>query len=352
MNETVIVTGGLGYIGSHTVVELLNDDYEVVVIDNLSNSNIKVLDGIRKITNKSVDFLDYDIRDYSKLEGIIGYYQLTLKGIIHFAACKSVGESMLNPSKYYDNNVTGTLNLLRAMKRYKAKNLVFSSSCTVYGQADDLPVTEKTPQKPAESVYGRTKQICEQMITDFHKEYNYNSILLRYFNPIGAHESALIGELPNGTPDNLLPYIAQTASGKRDVLTVFGTDYNTKDGTCIRDYLHVVDLAKAHVKALNVTSEKCLSAEPVNLGTGTGYSVKEVLDTFEKENDLKVNTFYGERRSGDVEAIYADPSYAYELLNWKTELGLKEMVTSVWKWEQSLLKKCMKSCCKCSCKSK
>lgn len=349
--NTVIVTGGLGYIGSHTVVELLNDNYEVVVVDNLSNSSLKVLDGIHEITNKSVDFLDYDIRDYSKLEGVIGYYQQSIAGVIHFAACKSVGESMLNPSKYYDNNVTGTNNLLRAMKRYKAKNLVFSSSCTVYGQADDLPVTEKTPQKPAESVYGRTKQICEQMITDFHSEYEYNSILLRYFNPIGAHESALIGELPIGTPDNLLPYVAQTASGERESLTVFGTDYDTKDGTCIRDYIHVVDLAKAHVKALKVTAEKSLSAEPVNLGTGTGYSVKEVLDAFEKENKIKVNTIYGERRKGDIESIYADPSYSKELLNWEAELGLKEMVTSVWNWQKRLPKKCG-SGCKCSCGKK
>tara|TARA_A100001037_G_scaffold244817_1_gene225840 strand:+ start:36675 stop:37733 length:1059 start_codon:yes stop_codon:yes gene_type:complete len=338
--KTVIVTGGLGYIGSHTVVELLNEGYEVVVLDNLSNSSEKVIDGIRAITKKSVHFFDVDLRDYDKLESAIGYYQQSIVGVIHFAACKSVGESMKYPSKYYDNNVAGTNNLLMAMKRYNVGNLIFSSSCTVYGEADDLPVTEQTPQKPAESVYGRTKQINEQMIKDMHREHDFNSVLLRYFNPIGAHETALIGELPNGTPDNLLPYVAETAIGKRDLFTVFGDDYDTKDGTCVRDYIHVVDLAKAHVVALEVSVKKNLKGEPVNLGTGKGYSVKEVLDAFEKENDIKVNTHYGNRRKGDVEAIYADPSYAYKLLGWKAQLGLKEMVTSVWKWQKAISSKC------------
>ena len=350
--ETVIVTGGLGYIGSHTVVELLNANYDVVVIDNFSNSSEKVIDRIHAITKKKFDFIEADLRNYTRIESAIGFYQQSTVGVIHFAACKSVGESMKNPSKYYDNNVTGTNNLLMAMKRYKADNLVFSSSCTVYGQADDLPVTEQTPQKPAESVYGRTKQINEQMIKDFHNEYKFNSILLRYFNPIGAHKTSLIGELPNGTPDNLLPYVAQTAAGERDLLTVYGDDYNTKDGTCIRDYIHVVDLAKAHVTAMKTSVEKNLKAEPVNLGTGKGYSVKEVLEAFETENDIKVNTHYGNRRKGDVEAIYADPSYAYELLNWKAELGLKEMVKSVWNWQKTLTKKSCGSGCKCRCKSK
>lgn len=338
--KTVIVTGGLGYIGSHTVVELLNEEYEVVVIDNLSNSSENVIDGIRAITKKSVHFFDIDIRDYDKLEGAIGYYQQSIVGVIHFAACKSVGESMKEPSKYYDNNVAGTNNLLMLMKKYKVPTLVFSSSCTVYGETDDLPVTEQSSIKPAESVYGRTKQINEQMIKDFHLEYNFNSILLRYFNPIGAHESALIGELPNGTPDNLLPYISQTASGERKEFTVFGTNYDTKDGTCIRDYIHVVDLAKAHIVAMKTSAEKKLKSEAVNLGTGKGYSVKEVLHAFETENDVKVNTIYGKKRKGDVEAIYADPSYAKELLNWEAELGLKEMVTSVWKWQKTISNKC------------
>jgi len=338
--KTVIVTGGLGYIGSHTVVELLNEGYEVVVLDNLSNSSEKVIDGIRAITKKSIHFFDVDLRDYDKLESAIGYYQQSIVGIIHFAACKSVGESMKYPSKYYDNNVAGTNNLLMAMKRYNVGNLIFSSSCTVYGEADDLPVTEQTPQKPAESVYGRTKQINEQMIKDMHREHDFNSVLLRYFNPIGAHETALIGELPNGTPDNLLPYVAETAIGKRDSFTVFGDDYDTEDGTCVRDYLHVVDLAKAHVMALEVSVKKNLKAEPVNLGTGNGYSVKQVLEAFEKENDVKVNTHYGNRRKGDVEAIYADPRYAYKLLGWKTKLGLKDMVRSVWKWQKAISSKC------------
>ena len=209
--NTIIVTGGLGYIGSHTVVELLKEGYEVVVIDNLSNSSENVIDGIRAITKKGVHFFNVDIRDYDELEKAFGYYQQDIKAVVHFAACKSVGESMKEPSKYYDNNVAGTNNLLMVMKYYNIKNLIFSSSCTVYGQADELPITEKTPQKPAESVYGRTKQICEQMITDFHIEHDFNSTLLRYFNPIGSHESALIGELPNGVPDNLIPYVTQTA---------------------------------------------------------------------------------------------------------------------------------------------
>ena len=211
-----------------------------------------------------------------------------------------------------------------------------------------MPVTEQTPQKPAESVYGRSKQICEQMIKDFHAEHNFNSVLLRYFNPIGAHESALIGELPNGTPDNLLPYVAQTASGKRELFTVFGDDYNTEDGTCVRDYLHVVDLAKAHVVAMEKSTEKNLKAEPINLGTGKGYSVKQVLEAFETENNIKVNTHYGNRRKGDVEAIYADPSYAFEILGWTTKYELKDMVKSVWKWELNLQNKtCSKNTCKC-----
>ena len=334
--KTIVVTGGLGYIGSHTVVELLNEGYEVVIIDNLSNSSEDVIDGIRAITKKSVHFFNVDIRDYDQLESAIGYYQQSIIGIIHFAACKSVGESMKCPSKYYDNNVAGTNNLLMVMNRYNIKNLIFSSSCTVYGQADELPITEKTPQKPAESVYGRTKQICEQMITDFHIEHDFNSVLLRYFNPIGSHESSLIGELPNGIPDNLIPYVTQTASGKREKLIVFGTDYDTPDGTCIRDYIHVVDLAKAHVKAIEICNKEQFKAIPINLGTGNGYSVKEVIDTFEKENKIKLNVEYGERREGDITSAYADASLAFELLNWKAELGLKEMVKSAWNWEQTL----------------
>jgi len=335
MKQTIIVTGGLGYIGSHTVVELLNEDYDVVVIDNLSNSSESVIDGIRAITKKGIHFCNIDIRNYDALEEIIGYYQESATAVIHFAACKSVGESMSKPDKYYDNNVNGTLNLLRAMKKYNIGNLIFSSSCTVYGQADELPITEKTPIKPAESVYGRTKQICEQMIKDFHAEYNFSSILLRYFNPIGSHSSAEIGELPNGIPDNLIPYITQTAIGKREQLTVFGTDYDTKDGTCVRDYIHVVDLAKAHVCALKASNKKDYTSEPINLGTGNGYTVKEVLNAFEEYNDVILNVKFGERRSGDVTSAYANADYAYSELNWKCELGLKEMVISAWKWEQN-----------------
>lgn len=335
MKNIIIVTGGLGYIGSHTVVELLNEDYEVVVIDNLSNSTEDVIGGIRKITKKGIHFLNIDIRNYDDLERTFSYYQLDIHAVIHFAASKSVGESVTNPSKYYDNNVAGTNNVLMAMKKFDVKNLIFSSSCTVYGQADELPITEKTPIKPAESVYGRTKQICEQMIKDFHAEHDFSSILLRYFNPIGSHSSAEIGESPNGIPDNLIPYVTQTAIGKREQLTVFGTDYDTKDGTCVRDYIHVVDLAKAHVCALKASNKKDYTAEPINLGTGNGYTVKEVLNAFEEYNDVILNVKFGERRSGDITSAYANADYAYSELNWKCELGLKEMVISAWKWEQN-----------------
>jgi UDP-glucose 4-epimerase len=236
---------------------------------------------------------------------------------------------------------------LKCMKKHNINNLIFSSSCTVYGQADELPITEQTPIKPAESVYGRTKQICENMISDFHAEFDFNSILLRYFNPIGAHETGLIGESPNGIPDNLIPYVTQTAIGIRKELTVFGTDYDTKDGTCVRDYIHVVDLAKAHVCAITATNNKKYIAEPINLGTGNGYTVKEVLNAFEEYNDVILNIKFGERRSGDVTSAFANADYAYSELNWKAELGLKEMVKSAWLWEKNLKKKCCNNC-KCS----
>ena len=329
--NTIIVTGGLGYIGSHTVVELLQKGYEVVVIDNLSNSSEDVIDGIRAITKKSFHFLNADIRDYDELEKAFGYYQRDTKAVVHFAACKSVGESMKHPSKYYDNNVAGTNNLLMVMKHFDVKNLIFSSSCTVYGQADELPITEKTPQKPAESVYGRTKQINEQMITDFHIEHDFNSILLRYFNPIGAHETALIGELPNGVPDNLIPYVTQTASGKRKELTVFGTDYDTPDGTCIRDYIHVVDLAKSHVLAMDFLINNP-GKHAFNVGTGIGVSVLDAIKAFEKTNNLSINYSIGPRRSGDIEQIYANSSLVKAKLGWEAKESLEQAMKSAWDW--------------------
>lgn len=334
----ILVTGGLGYIGSHTVVELLHDGHDIVIIDNLSNSSMKVLEGIGKACGLSrykdlLNFYRVDIRDEPHLNRLFREYNFEC--VVHFAACKSVGESMTDPSKYYDNNVRGTYNLLNSIHSHGVKNLIFSSSCTVYGQADNLPITEQTPIKPAESVYGRTKQICEQMIADMHLGYDYNSMLLRYFNPIGAHESACIGERPNGIPDNLIPYVTQTAAGKRDKITVHGTDYDTPDGTAIRDYIHVVDLARAHAKAVKTCIEgNKFRGEPINLGTGNGYSVKQVLDAFEKHNDIKLNIEYGPRRAGDITAAWADASHAKKTLGWSAELGLQQMVTSAWKWEQ------------------
>lgn len=330
----ILVTGGLGYIGSHTVVELVLAGHDVVVIDNLSNSSIDTLDNIYSITNQHVEFYRVDLRDEFHLERVFREID-DIEHVIHFAACKSVSESMNHPGKYYDNNVRGSLNLLNCVKDHDIKTFIFSSSCTVYGQADKLPITELTPIKPAESVYGRTKQICEQVIEDFHLCHEFNSVLLRYFNPIGSHESARIGELPNGVPDNLIPYVTQAAAGQRDKITVFGTDYDTPDGTCVRDYIHVVDLAKAHVRALETCAHARFHAESINLGTGNGYSVKQVLDAFEKHNNIKLNIEYGPRRDGDITAAWADATKAKTLLGWNANLDLEHMVTSAWQWQLS-----------------
>lgn len=327
-----LVTGGLGYIGSHTCVELMQAGHDVTIIDNLSNSNHTMLDNIHNIvTDRVAEFYHADLRDTPHMSRL--FHEAEFDVVVHFAACKSVGESMENPDKYYDNNVKGTYNLLSCMQRNNINNLIFSSSCTVYGQADQLPITEETPIKPAESVYGRTKQICEQMIKDFHLGHEYNSMLLRYFNPIGAHESACIGERPNGVPDNLIPYVTQAAAGERDNITVFGTDYDTPDGTCVRDYIHVVDLAKAHVLAVETCTTGSFQAEPINLGTGDGYSVKQVLDTFERCNKLKLNIKHGARRAGDITAAWADATKARTMLGWKASLGLEQMLTSAWQWQ-------------------
>lgn len=330
----ILVTGGLGYIGSHTVIELINAGHEVVIIDNLSNSSRDVLESLRNITGQDILFHRVDITDYPHLNRVFVEYN-DINHVIHFAACKSVGESMTNPEKYYSNNVCGSLNLLQIMRDHDVKNLIFSSSCTVYGQADDLPITENTPIKPAESVYGRTKQICEHIITDFHHCHDYNSVLLRYFNPIGSHDSGLIGDNPSGVPNNLLPYVVQTASGKRDKLTVHGVDYDTHDGTAVRDYIHVVDLAKAHVKAVEACGIQKLKARPINLGTGTGYSVKQVVEAFERVNNVKLNIEYGPRRDGDITAAYANTDLAAQVLGWSADLSLDDMVRSAWVWEMS-----------------
>ncbi|MEQ9286085.1 MAG: UDP-glucose 4-epimerase GalE [Cyclobacteriaceae bacterium] len=335
MQEKVLVTGGTGYIGSHTVVELLEQGYEVVIVDDLSNSKIEVLDKIETIAGKKPKFYEFNLCDADKLkacfeaEGNIG-------SIIHFAASKAVGESVEKPLLYYNNNIVSLINLLEMMKAYNVPNIVFSSSCTVYGQPEKLPVTEDTPYQPAESPYGNTKQICEEILKDTSRAYSeIKTIALRYFNPVGAHESALIGELPLGVPANLVPFITQTAAGLREQLSVFGSDYNTPDGTAVRDYIHVVDLAKAHVVALDrLLSEKNKSGfEFFNIGTGNGYSVLETIKTFEKVNDIKVNYKLVDRRPGDIEQIYADTSFANKELGWKAEKGLDEMMSSAWKWQ-------------------
>lgn len=335
----ILVTGGTGYIGSHTVVELQNEGFEVVIVDALFNSNKDVVDNIAKITGKRPDFEVFDLTDRAKTDDFFKRHQ-DLIGIIHFAAHKAVGDSVRHPIKYYRNNLDSLMNILDGMTTYGIPNLVFSSSCTVYGQADQLPVSETTPVKKAESPYGNTKQIAEEIIADTIHVNPIHGIALRYFNPIGAHESGLIGELPNGVPDNLLPYITQTAYGIRPCLNVYGNDYNTPDGTPIRDYIHVVDLAKAHVKAVKRMVENKMKQpfEVFNLGTGNGFSVMEIIKSFEKTTGIKLNYKIVGRREGDIEQIWADPTYSNEELGWKAERNLDEMVASAWNWEQKYRK--------------
>ncbi|MBS9767391.1 MAG: UDP-glucose 4-epimerase GalE [Flavobacteriaceae bacterium] len=332
--KKILVTGGMGYIGSHTVVELLTANYEVVIVDNLSNSNTDVLKGIEKITGKTPAFIQADCTNLKEIEAVFNTHKID--AVIHFAASKAVGESVENPLLYYKNNLNSLLVILEMMQKYKVENIVFSSSCTVYGQPEKLPVTEQTPRKDAESPYGNTKRICEDILSDSCKAYeNLQSIALRYFNPIGAHESALIGELPIGVPDNLVPYITQTAIGIRKELSVFGNDYNTPDGSCIRDFISVVDLAKSHLKAVErlLAKKSKASFETFNIGTGQGASVLELITVFEKANDLKLPYKIVERRAGDIEQIYANASYANEELGWKAEKSLQETLRSAWKWE-------------------
>lgn len=335
----VLVTGGTGYIGSHTVVELQNVGFEVIVVDNLSNSNIDVLNGIEKITGIRPAFENIDCVDYVSMDRMFDKYN-DIDAIIHFAAYKAVGESVDKPLMYYRNNLVSLINILQLMPIHKVKNLVFSSSCTVYGQPDILPVTEDAPIKFAASPYGNTKQIGEEIIHDtIHSNLScYKSIILRYFNPIGAHSSAEIGELPNGVPNNLLPFVTQTAIGLRKQLQVFGSDYNTPDGSCIRDYIHVVDLAKAHVIAVQrMLSEKSkANVETFNLGTGRGLSVLEIIETFESVNEIKVPYRIVDRREGDIEKVWADPTHANDVLGWKANETVEETLRSAWAWEQNL----------------
>ncbi len=338
MAKKILVTGGTGFIGSHTTVELQQAGYEVVIIDNLSNSNREVLDGIEKITGIRPVFVEGDCTDINTLHKLFTENP-GIDGIINFAASKAVGESVQKPIMYYRNNLNILLNLLELMPVYGVKGFVFSSSCTVYGEPDQNPITESAPTKKATSPYGATKQICEDIIADFIKSgAPIKAILLRYFNPIGAHPSAEIGELPNGVPQNLVPYLTQTAIGIRPMLNVFGNDYNTPDGYCIRDFINVVDLAKAHVKALErMLEDKSDEAlEVFNIGTGNGLSVMQLITAFEKATGVKVPYKIVGRREGDIEQIWADPKRANEVLGWKAEETIEDTMLSAWKWQQRL----------------
>ncbi|MDR1720719.1 MAG: UDP-glucose 4-epimerase GalE [Dysgonamonadaceae bacterium] len=338
MKQRILVTGGAGYIGSHTVVELQNAGYEVIVIDNLSNSRADVIDGIERITHIRPAFEILDCNDRNGLVRLFEKYP-GIKGIIHFAASKAVGESVHQPLQYYKNNITSLINLLELMPEYQVQAIVFSSSCTVYGQPDLLPVDENAPIKPALSPYGNTKQINEEIIRDvIYSGVPYKSIILRYFNPIGAHPSVEIGELPQGTPQNLVPFLTQTAIGIRKELSVFGNDYNTPDGSCIRDYINVVDLAKAHVIAVDrlLGGKNLSNVEVFNLGTGQGVSVLELIETFERVTGVKVPYKIVARREGDIEKVWANPAYANRVLGWKAVESLDDTLLSSWKWQLKL----------------
>ena len=337
MNMKIVVTGGLGFIGSHTVVELQNEGFEVVAIDNLSNSSESVLDGIFNITGKKTIFEKLDLREKTVVQDFFKRHN-DVVGVIHFAASKAVGESVENPLLYYENNINALVYVLQELTKLKEANFIFSSSCTVYGQAEKMPITENASIQPAISPYGNTKQIGEEIITDVAKVTNVNSILLRYFNPIGSHPTAEIGELPLGVPQNLVPFITQTAIGLREKLSVFGDDYPTSDGTAVRDYIHVVDLAKAHVVALKrlLDNKNLEKVETFNLGTGTGSSVLEVITAFEKVSNKKLNYQIVGRREGDVTEAYANTDKANNVLGWKAQSSLEEALASAWKWEQKI----------------
>lgn len=340
MKKTILVTGGTGFIGSHTTVELIENGYDVVIVDNLSNSNAAVLDGIEKITGVRPNFEKVDCCDIVAMKQVFEKYK-GIDGIIHFAASKAVGESVQKPLLYYRNNINSLINLLELMPQYGVKGIIFSSSCTVYGQpsAENLPVTEEAPMQKALSPYGNTKQINEEIIHDYlHSGAPIKSVILRYFNPIGSHPSALIGELPNGVPMNLIPFVTQTAIGIREELKIFGNDYDTPDGTCIRDYIDIMDLANAHVKAMErILDDK--STDPVetfNIGTGTGVSTLQIVESFEKATGVKLNWRYAPRREGDIEKVWANPHKANTILGWKAKVNIEDTLRSAWKWQQKL----------------
>ncbi len=335
MNK-ILVTGGLGYIGSHTVVALQNAGYEVVIIDDCSNAEENFLDRIASITSKKPEFYKIDLKDESATQQF--FKDNKINGIIHFAAHKAVGESVQKPLMYYRNNLMGLINVLESMQEFDVDNFIFSSSCTVYGQADSMPINEETPLKRPESPYGKTKQMGEEILEDFSTVSQKNIICLRYFNPVGAHESSKIGELPKGIPNNLVPYVTQTAAGVRECLSVWGDDYPTRDGTAIRDYIDVNDLADAHVKAITRLIEKKnkTTLEFFNLGTGTGSTVLEVVNAFEKANNLKINYKIEGRREGDIIEAYANNTLAKTELNWQPKTSLETSLKNSWKWEQNL----------------
>ena len=338
MKKRNLVTGGTGYIGSHTVVELQNNGYEVIIVDNLSNSRAEVVDSIEQITGIRPAFEKVDCLDYEGMDAVFAKYP-GIQGVIHFAASKAVGESVEKPLKYYRNNLVSLINLLELMPKHNVQGIIFSSSCTVYGQPDVLPVTEAAPIKKAESPYGNTKQVNEEIIRDtVASGAPIRAILLRYFNPIGAHPSALIGELPNGVPQNLIPYLTQTAMGIREKLSVFGDDYDTPDGSCIRDYIYVVDLAKAHVIAMNriLENKQKENVEVFNVGTGRGLSVLELIHAFESATGVKLNYQIVGRRAGDIVKVWADPSYANNELGWKAEATIEDTLRSAWNWQVHL----------------
>lgn len=335
-SQAVLVTGGAGYIGAHTVVELLQAGWEPVVVDNLSRSNISLIEGAGKIVGRKISFHKVDCNDRAQLWNVFRENK-NITSVIHFAAFKSVNESGQQSLAYYRNNIGSLLTVLEVMKEFSVTRLIFSSSCTVYGQPELIPVTEETPFKKAESVYGATKQMCERILEDEAVAWKgLRVVSLRYFNPIGAHPSGHIGELPMGVPNNLVPFITQTAIGIRDRLTIFGADYNTPDGSCLRDFIHIVDLAQAHVKALQKIDELPHAYEPVNLGSGKPVSVLELVKTFTQVTGVPLNYIIGPRRTGDIEKVYADPKKSLRLLDWKTKLSVQDALRDAWKWEQKL----------------